>query len=71
MASLSAQSCLWPLAIMLIGTAAALAGGALAGLALGAKDLGPNLAALMGAFLGPLAGVTGLAVGLLLLTLLG
>lgn len=71
MQSLSVESYLWPLAILLIGTAASLAGGALSGLVLGGKDLGVHLAALMGAFFGPLAGATGLAIGLLVLTLFG
>lgn len=71
MESLSAAPYLWPLAILLIGTAASLAGGALSGIVIGGKHLGPNLAALMGAFFGPLAGTTGLAIGLLVLALLG
>jgi hypothetical protein len=71
MQSLSASPYLWPLAILLIGTAASLAGGALVGLAIGGRHLGPQLAALMGAFFGPLAGATGLVIGLLVLSLLG
>jgi hypothetical protein len=71
MQSLAAAPYFWPLAIMVIGTAASLAGGALSGIIIGGKDLGPNLAALMGAFFGPLAGVTGLAGGLLALALFG
>ena len=62
---------LWPLAIMLIGTAASVAGGALGGVLVGGRELGPYLAALMGAFFGPLAGVGGIALGLLALALLG
>jgi hypothetical protein len=38
---------------------------------MGAKDLGPNLAALMGAFFGPLAGASGLTLGLAALAFLG
>jgi|EndMetStandDraft_3_1072993.scaffolds.fasta_scaffold516177_2 hypothetical protein len=68
MQGLSVSQYLWPL---LIGSAASVAGGALAGLAIGSKDLGPNLAATMGAFFGPLAGVTGVAIGLLVLSLFG
>jgi hypothetical protein len=71
MESISAAPYLWPLAILLIGTAASIAGGALSGIFIGGKDLGPNLAALMGAFFGPLAGATGIALGLLVLALLG
>jgi hypothetical protein len=71
MGSLSAQTFLWPLAIMLAGTAASLVGGALSGIALGARHLGPSLAALMGAFFGPLASIIGLGLGLLVLALVG
>jgi hypothetical protein len=71
MQSLSTAPYLWPLAIMLIGTAASLAGGALSGVVIGARHLGPKLAALMGAFFGPLAGATGLAFGVLVLALFG
>jgi hypothetical protein len=71
MGSLFAQTFLWPLAIMLAGTAASLVGGALSGIALGARHLGPSLAALMGAFFGPLASIIGLGLGLLVLALVG
>ena len=71
MESLSAAPYLWPLTVLLIGIAASLAGGALSGLAIGGRHLGPKLAAMMGAFFGPLAGVTGLATGLLAMSLLG
>jgi hypothetical protein len=71
MQQLTANAYLWPLTILLIGMAASVAGGALSALAIASKDLGPQLAALMGAFFGPLAGASGVAVGLLVLTLIG
>ncbi len=71
MENLTSAAYLWPLAILLLGTAASLAGGALAGMTIGGRDLGPHLAALMGAFFGPLAGATGIAIGLLALAVLG
>ena len=70
MENLSAEATLWPLAILLTGTLASLAGGALSGIVLGGRHFGPKLAALMGAFFGPLAGATGLAAGLLLLAMM-
>jgi len=42
-------------------------GGAVGGMLVGGKDLGYELAAMMGAFFGPLAAVPGVAVGLLFL----
>jgi hypothetical protein len=62
---------LWPLLTLLIGAVASIAGGALAGLAIGSRHLGPKLAAMMSALFGPLAGVPGLAIGLLAMSLLG
>ena len=62
---------LWPLAILGIGTAASVAGGALGGLVVAGRELGPSLAAAMGAFFGPLAGVSGVALGLVVLAWLG
>jgi hypothetical protein len=70
MQSLSAAPYLWPLPALLIGATASLAGGALAGLAIGSRHLGPNLAAMTGTLFGPLAGVTGPAIGLLAMSLL-
>jgi len=43
------------------------AGGAAAGLSLGAKNLGNSLAALMGAMYGPVAAVPGILIGLIVL----
>lgn len=51
------------------GGLGALAGGAVGGIAVGGKTLGNQLAAFMGAFYGPLAGFTGVAVGLVILAL--
>lgn len=53
-----------------VGTAAAIAGGALGGIAVGGKALGNELAAMMGGFYGPLAGVPGLVLGLIVLAIL-
>lgn len=55
---------------LIAGTAASLAGGALGGIVVGGKALGNELAALMGGFYGPLAGVPGIVVGLIVLALL-
>jgi hypothetical protein len=46
---------------------AALAGGALSGMAIARKDLGNSLAAAMGALYGPLAATPGILVGLIVL----
>lgn len=53
----------------LVSIALSIAGGALAGVALGGKDLGRSLAAMMGAMYGPLAAVPGILVGLIILAL--
>ena len=71
MEQVAADPYLWPLGILLIGTAASVAGGALGGLLVGGRDLGPGLAATMGAIFGPLAGAGGIALGLIVLALLG
>ncbi|MFC4252986.1 hypothetical protein [Sinimarinibacterium flocculans] len=61
------------IATVLVWTAlafiAALAGGALAGLKLAGKDLGNDLASLMGAMFGPTAAVPAVLVGLIVLML--
>jgi len=57
-------------AALFAGTAAALVGGAIGGVVVGGKALGNELAAMMGGFYGPLAGVPGLVVGLIVLGLL-
>jgi len=50
----------------LLSLAAAIGGGAMAGVMLGGKDLGNALAALMGAMYGPVAAVPGILVGLMI-----
>lgn len=45
----------------------ALAGGALAGMKLAGKDLGNDLAAMMGAMFGPTGAVPGILLGLIIL----
>ena len=54
---------LWTLLALAMSTA----GGALAGMKLGGKDLGSSLAALMGAMYGPVAAVPGILLGLIVL----
>jgi hypothetical protein len=54
-----------------VGIAASIAGGALGGIAVGGKALGNRLAAFRGAFYGPLAGGTGVLIGLVVLALIG
>jgi hypothetical protein len=67
----AADPYLWPVLCLLIGAVASMAGGATSAVLIAGKELGVNLAALMGAFFGPLAGVTGIAAGLILLALIG
>lgn len=62
----------WLTAAGLVLTAAAIAvvSGALAGIRIGGKDLGRELAAMMGAFYGPVAVLPAAVVGLIILALL-
>jgi hypothetical protein len=53
-----------------VGIAASIAGGVLGGIAVGGKAIGNELAALMGSFYGPLAGGTGVLLGLIVLALI-
>ena len=55
---------------LIVGVMASVIGGALGGVAVGGKALGNELAALMGGFYGPLAGVPGIVIGLLVLALI-
>ena len=55
---------------LIVGVMASIIGGALGGVAVGGKALGNELAALMGGFYGPLAGVPGIVIGLLVLALI-
>ena len=52
-----------------IGIVASIAGGALGGILVGGKAIGNELAGMMGAFYGPLAGSGGIALALLALKL--
>ena len=55
---------------LLLALLLSMAGGALAAIRLAGKDLGNELAALMGAMFGPTAAVPGVLVGLVVLALL-
>jgi len=46
------------------GIGASFIGGAIGGMLVGGKDLGYDLAGMMGAFYGPVAGVAGVILGL-------
>lgn len=54
-----------------IGIVASMAGGALAGYAIGGRDLGAELAIQLGGLFGTLSGVPGVALALLLIFWLG
>jgi hypothetical protein len=54
---------------IVVGFAASMLGGALGGVAVGGKAIGNELAALMGAFYGPLAGVAGVFVGVVIVAI--
>lgn len=54
----------------LLASLVSIGAGAVAGMALGGRDLGRSLAALMGALYGPLAAAPGILIGLIVLTLL-
>lgn len=56
---------------LIVGTAASIVGGALGGIAVGGKAIGNELAAMMGGFYGPLAGVAGMVLGLIVLAAIG
>jgi hypothetical protein len=58
------------LALLLLALTLSIAGGAITGLRLAGKDLGPRLAAMMGAFYGPTAAVPAALLGLTALALL-
>ncbi len=53
----------------LIGTVASIIGGIVGGILVGGKHIGNELAALMGGFYGPVAGVPGVIVGLAIIML--
>lgn len=54
----------------LLAAVLAIAGGALAGIVLAGKDLGNQLAAMMGGMFGPVAVVPGVLLGLIVLKLI-
>jgi len=56
---------------LIVGTAASIVGGALGGIAVGGKAMGNELAAMMGGFYGPLAGLAGMVLGLIVLAAIG
>jgi hypothetical protein len=56
---------------LVVATFASIAGGAVGGIAVGGKALGNELAAMLGGFYGPLAGVAGIAIGLMVLAMIG
>ncbi|MHB0772873.1 hypothetical protein ACYCVF_32055 [Bradyrhizobium sp. 1.29L] len=56
---------------LVLGVAASIAGGSIGGLLIGRKVLGNELAALVGGFYGPLAGIPGVIVGLVALAIIG
>lgn len=69
--SLLQQPVIWSLAVLAIGIFASLAGGALAGIAIGGKQFGLQLATQMGGLFGLLSGVPGLVIALAALALIG
>jgi hypothetical protein len=54
----------WLLMAFVFGAAASVLGGALGGVIVGGKHMGNQLAAVIGAFYGPLAGLAGVVLGL-------
>jgi hypothetical protein len=69
--SLLQQPVIWSLAVLAAGILASLAGGALAGIAIGGKQFGMELAVQMGGLFGMLAGIPGVALALIALALIG
>jgi hypothetical protein len=69
--SVLAQPVIWSLAVLAIGALGSLAGGALTGLAIGGRQFGLELATQMGGLFGLLVGAPGVAVALILLSLVG
>jgi hypothetical protein len=52
-----------------VGVAASALGGAVGGMMVGGKHMGNQLAAVIGSFYGPLAGLAGVIIGLAVLSL--
>jgi hypothetical protein len=66
-----AEPVIWFFALWAIGIAASLLGGGLAGLAIGGRDLGVELATQLGGLFGALSGLPGTALALILIYWLG
>lgn len=58
-------STMWP--YFLVTILASLLGGSIGGVLIGAKHLGAQLAALMGAFFGPIAALPGIVIALIII----
>ncbi len=71
MQSLLQQPVIWSLAVLAMGIFASLAGGAVAGIVIGGKQFGLQLATQMGGLFGLLAGVPGIFIALVALALIG
>lgn len=69
--SLLQQPFIWSLVVLAIGIFASLAGGALAGIVIGGKQFGLQLATQMGGLFGLLAGAPGVVIALVALALIG
>ena len=57
-------STIWP--YFLVAILASLLGGSIGGVLIGAKHMGAQLAALMGAFFGPIAALPGIVIALII-----
>lgn len=66
-----AEAVVWFFALWAIGFAASLLGGALAGYAIGGRDLGAELATQLGGMFGALSGLPGIALALIVIFWLG
>jgi hypothetical protein len=71
MQTLFQQPFLWSSAVFALGVIASLIGGALAGMTIGGKQFGWQLAIQMGGLFGSLAGIPGIAIALVALTMIG
>lgn len=58
-------STMWP--YFLVAILAGLLGGSIGGVLIGAKHMGAQLAALMGAFFGPIAALPGIVIALIII----
>jgi len=69
--SLQNSPIFWIATALAIGFIASIIGGAVGGIFTGGKALGNELAAMMGSLYGPLAGVSGVALALVILAIAG